>query len=99
MLNSVRIGKEDSHSYEVISTLSNLHSTKVIHLEKLFAFNDFYAPILGGECSESEFMIKPTILLLGAYSTGKTTFIRNLLGCDYPDMNISPYLALTNSIF
>ena len=85
------ISKEDDrHSYDVINALSNLYSTKVVHLEKLFAFNEFYEPILGGECAESEFMMKPTIFLIGAYSTGKTTFIRNLLGCSYPDMNISP---------
>jgi EH domain-containing protein 1 len=33
---------------------------------------------------------KPTILLIGQYSTGKTTFIRDLIGMDYPEMHIGP---------
>ena len=38
----------------------------------------------------AELSSKPTILLLGQYSTGKTTFIRHLIGCDYPSMHIGP---------
>lgn len=34
--------------------------------------------------------MKPTIFVCGAYSTGKTTFIRNLLGKDFLDIHIGP---------
>lgn len=33
---------------------------------------------------------KPSVLMLGQYSTGKTTFIRHLLGREYPGANIGP---------
>jgi EH domain-containing protein 1 len=38
----------------------------------------------------SELSAKPQILLLGQYSTGKTSFIRKLIGCDYPGIHIGP---------
>lgn len=34
--------------------------------------------------TSSDFDAKPMVMLLGQYSTGKTTFIKHLLGCDYP---------------
>jgi translation initiation factor RLI1 len=34
--------------------------------------------------TESEFDAKPMVMLLGQYSTGKTTFIKHLLGTSYP---------------
>ena len=34
--------------------------------------------------TNSDFDAKPMIMLLGQYSTGKTTFIKHLLKCDYP---------------
>lgn len=34
--------------------------------------------------TNSDFDAKPMVMLLGQYSTGKTTFIKHLLGCDYP---------------
>eukprot|EP00955_Chlamydomonas_euryale_P016171 172709-Chlamydomonas_euryale.AAC.1 len=40
--------------------------------------------------TESDFDAKPSILLLGQYSTGKTTFIKYLLGRDYPGCHIGP---------
>ena len=38
----------------------------------------------------SEIASKPTVLLLGQYSVGKTSFIRHLIGCEYPGMHIGP---------
>jgi EH domain-containing protein 1 len=34
--------------------------------------------------TESDFDAKPSVMLLGQYSTGKTTFIKHLLGSSYP---------------
>lgn len=31
-----------------------------------------------------DFDAKPMVMLLGQYSTGKTTFIKHMLKCDYP---------------
>ena len=34
------------------------------------------------------FEARPIVLVVGMYSTGKTTFIQNLLGRDYPGIRI-----------
>jgi len=34
--------------------------------------------------TNSDFDAKPMVMLLGQYSTGKTTFIKHLLKCSYP---------------
>ena len=38
----------------------------------------------------SEIASKPTVLLLGQYSVGKTTFIKHLIGAEYPGIHIGP---------
>ena len=84
-------------------------------IEEAFKFSHFFSPFL----TESDFDAKPSILLLGQYSTGKvcahievtpapppscsppqtnlpqpltlqTTFIKSLLGRDYPGSHIGP---------
>ena len=38
----------------------------------------------------ADFEAKPSVLLLGQYSTGKTTFIKHLLQKEYPGTHIGP---------
>ena len=45
-------------------------------LEEAYKFGHFFSPLM----TESDFEAKPSVLLLGQYSTGKTTFIKFLLG-------------------
>lgn len=40
--------------------------------------------------TDADIEAKPMVLLLGQYSTGKTTFIRYLLERDFPGQNIGP---------
>ena len=40
--------------------------------------------------NEAYFKAKPMVLLVGGYSVGKTTFIRYLLGRDFPNGRIGP---------
>lgn len=40
--------------------------------------------------TKAEISMNPTILLLGPYSTGKTTFIKHMIGMDYPGIHIGP---------
>ena len=40
--------------------------------------------------SDSDFDAKPQVMLLGQYSTGKTTFIKHLLRTSYPGAHIGP---------
>jgi ABC-type ATPase with predicted acetyltransferase domain len=39
---------------------------------------------------DADFDAKPMIMVVGQYSTGKTTFLRYLLGEDFPGMRIGP---------
>jgi GTPase SAR1 family protein len=43
-----------------------------------------------GEIKDNEFDAAPMVLLIGQYSTGKTTFVSHLLGEDFPGMHIGP---------
>ncbi|WVY95224.1 hypothetical protein V8G54_034312 [Vigna mungo] len=40
--------------------------------------------------TNTDFDAKPMVMLLGQYSTGKTTFIKHLLRCDYPGAHVGP---------
>lgn len=73
-------------SNHVVQGLKELYRTRLKPLEEASRFHLFHAPVI----EEAEFDSKPMILLLGQYSTGKTTFISNLLQRDYPGMRIGP---------
>jgi len=70
----------------VISELKALYKEKLLPIERSCQFHKFNQP----EILDSELAAKPTVLLIGQYSTGKTTFIRNLIGMDYPEIHIGP---------
>mmetsp|Transcript_11752 Transcript_11752/g.21123 ORF Transcript_11752/g.21123 Transcript_11752/m.21123 type:complete len:544 (-) Transcript_11752:1029-2660(-) len=70
----------------IIDGLKQIYFSKVRPLEELMKFGQFFGPFL----NESDFEAKPSVLLLGQYSTGKTTFIKYLLGRDYPGSHIGP---------
>jgi GTPase SAR1 family protein len=71
---------------EVIAELKSLYKEKLLPIERACQFHKFNQP----EILDSELAAKPTVLLIGQYSTGKTTFIRNLIGMDYPEIHIGP---------
>ena len=70
----------------IVDSLKELYKTKVRPVEEALKFGSFYSPLL----TDGDFEGKPNVLLLGQYSTGKTTFIKHLLGRDYPGSNIGP---------
>ena len=84
--------KDDSHKHEpevfqnVAEGLKKLYRTKLLPLEETYKFHDFHSPKL----DDPDFDAKPMILLIGQYSTGKTTFIRYLLESDFPGIRIGP---------
>ncbi|XP_075568997.1 EH domain-containing protein 4 [Pelecanus crispus] len=82
-------GKERSGG-DVVQTvtggLRDLYLRKLLPLEEHYRFHDFHSPAL----EEADFENKPMVLLVGQYSTGKTTFIRYLLEQDFPGMRIGP---------
>ncbi|KAI4295977.1 hypothetical protein L6164_035970 [Bauhinia variegata] len=70
----------------IIDGLKRLYFERLKPLEITYRFNDFVSPPL----TNSDFDAKPMVMLLGQYSTGKTTFIKHLLRCDYPGAHIGP---------
>lgn len=70
----------------IIDGLKRLYTEKLKPLEITYQFNDFLSPLL----TSSDFDAKPMIMLLGQYSTGKTTFLKHLLKCNYPGAHIGP---------
>ncbi|XP_043931700.1 EH domain-containing protein 1 [Protopterus annectens] len=78
--------KEPELFQSVASGLRKLYSTKLLPLEEYYKFHDFHSPAL----EDADFDNKPMVLLVGQYSTGKTTFIRHLLEQDFPGMRIGP---------
>ncbi len=76
-------------SMKLTQALKKIYKTHVLPIEQRFALYDFCLPT-NAEIQDSEFDAKPMVLLLGQYSTGKTTFIRHLIGRDFPAMHIGP---------
>lgn len=70
----------------IIDGLKRLYIKKLKPLEVAYQFNDFVSPAL----TNSDFDAKPMVMLLGQYSTGKTTFIKHLLRSSYPGAHIGP---------
>ncbi|CAG9768624.1 unnamed protein product [Ceutorhynchus assimilis] len=70
----------------VVDGLKSIYKNKLLPLEQHYLFNEFHSPPL----SDADFDAQPLILLVGQYSTGKTTFIRYLLERDFPGMRIGP---------
>ncbi|CAL5360758.1 unnamed protein product [Camellia sinensis] len=70
----------------IVDGLKKLYIQKLKPLEVTYRFNDFESPLL----TNSDFDVKPMVMLLGQYSTGKTTFIKHLLKSSYPGAHIGP---------
>lgn len=70
----------------VIGELKKIYRQKLLPLEDFYQFHNFHSPKL----EDPDFDAKPMILLVGQYSTGKTTFIRYLLERDFPGIRIGP---------
>jgi EH domain-containing protein 1 len=70
----------------VTDGLKALYRTKIRPVEEQFKFGEFYSPIM----NDGDFDAKPMVLLVGQYSVGKTSFIRYLLGRDFPGQHIGP---------
>uniref|UniRef100_A0A8C2NXQ0 EH domain-containing protein 3 n=1 Tax=Capra hircus TaxID=9925 RepID=A0A8C2NXQ0_CAPHI len=79
--------RKDPEVFQTVSDgLKKLYRTKLLPLEEHYRFHEFHSPAL----EDADFDNKPMVLLVGQYSTGKTTFIRYLLEQDFPGMRIGP---------
>lgn len=66
--------------------LSKLYAKHMRPLEEKYMFNVFNSPFKRPQ----DFHTKPAVMMLGQYSVGKTSFIRYLLGDQYPSAVIGP---------
>ncbi|CAH8484749.1 unnamed protein product [Schistosoma turkestanicum] len=102
MLSALKNSKpKDQEAYAgVIDGLCKMYFNKLLPLENAYKFHDFHSPPL----EKSDFESKPMVLLIGQYSTGKTTFIRYLIGEDFPGIRIGPepttdsFIAVMNDV-
>ncbi|CAI9293265.1 unnamed protein product [Lactuca saligna] len=70
----------------IVDGLKKLYNEKLKPLEITYQYKDFASPLL----TDSDFYGKPMVMLLGQYSTGKTTFLKHILKCNYPGAHIGP---------
>jgi EH domain-containing protein 1 len=70
----------------IVSGVKTIYREKVRPLEEQYLMKDFHFPLL----TDDDFDAKPMVLLIGSYSTGKTSFIRYLLEQEFPGMHIGP---------
>jgi len=71
----------------ITGRLKTIYRKTVLPVEKRYQYDYFYeSPLL----TDVEFDAKPQVLLVGQYSVGKTSFIRYLLGRDFPGQRIGP---------
>ncbi|XP_020747449.1 EH domain-containing protein 1 [Bos javanicus] len=79
--------KKEPELFQTVSEgLRQLYAQKLLPLEEHYRFHEFHSPAL----EDADFDNKPMVLLVGQYSTGKTTFIRHLIEQDFPGMRIGP---------
>lgn len=70
----------------VLETLKKIYKEKILPIEQDFNYPAFNSPSL----ADNDIEAKPMVLLIGQYSTGKTSFIRYLLERDFPGCHIGP---------
>eukprot|EP00804_Cyclotella_cryptica_P011251 CCRYP_007754-RC/>CCRYP_007754-RC protein AED:0.07 eAED:0.07 QI:4475/0.9/1/1/0.5/0.27/11/543/571 len=80
----------DASSKFIVKKLKELYHSHVVEAEKRYHLHFNFCLPTDGEIKDSEFDATPMVLLIGQYSTGKTTFISHLLGEDFPGMHIGP---------
>ena len=78
--------KPISRSDIIMKTLWKLYERDIRAAERDFKFPEFHTPLL----DEVDFLAKPMVLLVGQYSVGKTSFIRYLVGRDFPGIRVGP---------
>mmetsp|Transcript_44414 Transcript_44414/g.73687 ORF Transcript_44414/g.73687 Transcript_44414/m.73687 type:complete len:647 (+) Transcript_44414:152-2092(+) len=79
--------KFDAGAFDsIIDGLKTVYRDKIRPLEEQYMIKDFHYPLL----NDSDFDARPMIMLVGQYSTGKTSFIKFLLEQEFPNMHIGP---------
>ena len=84
------VSADDASAKFIVQRLKELYRNHVVTAEKQYHLHFNFSLPTDGEIKESEFDAAPMVLLIGQYSTGKTTFLNHLLGEEFPGMNIGP---------
>jgi len=71
---------------QVVEGLKKIYQQKILPVELKYKFDEFHSPTL----RSTDFDAKPMVLLLGQYSTGKTSFIEFMLDRPFPGSRIGP---------
>ncbi|KAI8328155.1 P-loop containing nucleoside triphosphate hydrolase protein [Chlamydoabsidia padenii] len=75
---------EDDEYGQIVDDVKRIYKTKIKPLEVTYNFEGFHSSPL----TDADIEAKPIVLLIGQYSTGKTTFIKYLLDKSYPGEHI-----------
>ena len=86
--------KNDDPTMTILENLADIYRDKIHPLEEQHSFPQFHAPLM----NRIDFFAKPMVLLVGQYSVGKTSFIKYLVGRDFPGISIGPE-PTTDSFF
>mmetsp|Transcript_115171 Transcript_115171/g.229403 ORF Transcript_115171/g.229403 Transcript_115171/m.229403 type:complete len:475 (+) Transcript_115171:81-1505(+) len=66
--------------------LAHCYAEKLLPVELSSDFHKMHLP----ELPPAHFSARPMVLTMGQYSTGKSTFIKHIIDCDYPGLQIGP---------
>lgn len=84
---SPKHSNDNDRMSRVSERLKTLYRKSLLPIEKRFKYDYFYeSPLM----KDVEFDSKPQVLLIGQYSVGKTSFLRYMLGRDFPGQRIGP---------
>lgn len=81
---SVELSRDDPEYLQ--KKLYNIYKEKCVPLEHAYSFAKFNT----SELSQADFVAPPLVMLLGQYSTGKTTMIEFLVGGKIPGSHTGP---------
>ncbi|NWV88719.1 EHD2 protein, partial [Machaerirhynchus nigripectus] len=70
----------------VTEGLKSLYKSKLLPVEEFYRFQEFHSPAL----EDADFDGKPMVLVMGQYSSGKTSFIQYLLEQEIPGGRVGP---------
>ena len=77
----------DANAYDsILDACKKVYKANVKPLEETHLVAQFGTPLL----NDADFDAKPMVMMIGSYSTGKTTFIKFLLERDVQGMHIGP---------
>jgi len=77
---------ENKNFSKAVDNLKKIYNKIILPVEKKYLFGDFHSPPL----TNADIVAKPSILVLGQYSVGKTSFIRYILDREFPGCHIGP---------